>query len=129
VDVTTGVRIEYADTRDKYKLTKKVPYDYNDLVPCQEETHSLRERILKRLYPEEALRIEVMKRFAVIMFTTRNADKMIMMLYGNGNIYAISRNLKSLSIALSLILMYLINDYPPTDAPVRCVRIADSRRL
>jgi phage/plasmid-associated DNA primase len=26
-----------------------------------------------------------MNRFAVIMFTTRNADKMVMMLYGNGN--------------------------------------------
>jgi phage/plasmid-associated DNA primase len=26
-----------------------------------------------------------MKRFAVIMFTTRNADKMVMMLYRNGN--------------------------------------------
>jgi hypothetical protein len=29
VDVTTGACIEYADTRDKYKLTKKVPYDYD----------------------------------------------------------------------------------------------------
>jgi phage/plasmid-associated DNA primase len=85
INVATGARIAYDDTRDKYKLTKKVPYDYDPSMRCDEASHFLRERIIKRLYPEEALRIEVMKRFAVIMFTTRNADKLIMELYGNGN--------------------------------------------
>lgn len=86
VNMATGARIEYDDTRDKYKLTKKVPYDHDPTRAVDADaTQFLRTRIIERLYPEEALRIEVMKRFAVIMFTTRNADKMIMELYGNGN--------------------------------------------
>src|SRR6056297_1208080 len=62
LNVVTGARIEYADTRDKYKLTKKVPYDYDASKRCDEASQFLRERIIKRLYPEEALRLEVMKR-------------------------------------------------------------------
>jgi hypothetical protein len=84
IDIRTGARIEYADTT--YKLSEKVPYDYDpNASVCPEATQFLKKRIIERLYPEEALRLEVMKLFAVIMFTTRNADKMIMELYGNGN--------------------------------------------